>query len=158
MSFNALCALGFSSTNPPAVLLDPLKVSMHSVLWGSLQRVVPQFSSGCVHAFQCTLCFGVLFNLIKKNRRRYVMAFQCTLCFGVLFNRHWRKRRRQKKVSMHSVLWGSLQRSFRQCLICLALFQCTLCFGVLFNYWLLPVSARALGFNALCALGFSSTS
>jgi len=58
---------------------------------------------------------------------------------------------------MHSVLWGSLQPRFTAPPFHLIQFQCTLCFGVLFNFNHRRNHDHPSSFNALCALGFSST-
>jgi len=88
--FNALCALGFSSTSPCPTRSWGVLVSMHSVLWGSLQRG-------------------------RVTNAGVGLEFQCTLCFGVLFNVSLAVPSPPFAVSMHSVLWGSLQRIIDSC-------------------------------------------
>ena len=83
-------------------------VSMHFVLWGSLQPGFVRRTHQRM-VFQCTSCFGVLFNIAPLHKPRKMEQFQCTSCFGVLFNVSWNGRHHHWRVSMHFVLWGSLQ-------------------------------------------------
>jgi len=133
-SFNALCALGFSSTERHAGVRATNWVSMHSVLWGSLQQRTGMATTMAMSVSMHSVLWGSLQPELP----------------GL-----WRD---QSMVSMHSVLWGSLQRNEPTGLGRLPKFQCTLCFGVLFNLNHVMAQSLEKSFNALCALGFSSTS
>jgi len=58
--FNALCALGFSSTFRQADVRRRRKVSMHSVLWGSLQHDVEARSRACRQVSMHSVLWGSL--------------------------------------------------------------------------------------------------
>ena len=131
VGFNALCALGFSSTR-----FYVLRERNHS------------FNALCALGFSSTETTTIC------GKRK---SFQCTLCFGVLFNLGTPWCAPTGRVSMHSVLWGSLQLCADVCERGGVEFQCTLCFGVLFNLKKAMAHGCRTCFNALCALGFSST-
>ena len=107
-SFNALCALGFSSTGQEKGTGEREWVSMHSVLWGSLQlRAVHEHLDGIT--FQCTLCFGVLFNMLHRGQTHTYVCFNALCALGFSSTYNGALPRSTVGVSMHSVLWGSLQ-------------------------------------------------
>ena len=107
-SFNALRALGFSSTTCQRETMLRIKVSMHFVLWGSLQQLgfTPVFLGSCFNALRALGFSSTWIGLTHQ----FPELFQCTSCFGVLFNKPFALLRKVVKVSMHFVLWGSLQR------------------------------------------------
>ena len=129
---------------------------MHFVLWGSLQLLAAILLT-MIWLFQCTSCFGVLFNFVMAFDEALTASFNAlrALGFSSTIGSRWHPGR--ELVSMHFVLWGSLQRRCR-------------CIGrdapkvsMHFVLWgsLQPDLRIGEGpspcFNALRALGFSST-
>ena len=179
-SFNALRALGFSSTRsvvPRAITL----LCFNALRALGFSSTTPQEVEAQMKKFQCTSCFGVLFNCPSSLRSvgctsfnaLRALGFSSTNCSDPLGGRSESFNALRalgfssthgggvggisSNVSMHFVLWGSLQPVIIVSIITAVMFQCTSCFGVLFNWKAPALLAGCVSFNALRALGFSST-
>ena len=177
-SFNALRALGSSSTFEFSPGSREVNVSMHFVLWGLHQLDLPgygyrEFSFNALRAlgssstrmesrcnrhntFQCTSCFGVFINFAQGSGSGGSQSFNALRALGSS-STYWHFGLEVVDyVSMHFVLWGLHQ------LGCL-LFARASFVSMHFVLWgLHQPSSHHLdevvsSFNALRALGSSST-
>ncbi len=130
--FQCTSCFGVFINISPAVSQEPTLSFNALRALGSSSTVWRQIP-GSRNRFQCTSCFGVFINSIRRPTWPRCM-FQCTSCFGVFIN----EARRRRPLSAGR-------------------FQCTSCFGVFINFNWLERVAVAQCFNALRALGSSST-
>jgi len=156
LSFNALCALGFSSTRCWCIAARPV------VCFNALCALGFSSTFSPVHGVPCSGCFNALCALGFSSTRVGAEpmsreVFQCTLCFGVLFNKEGVVYRATLLVSMHSVLWGSLQLAINTNAIMRYCFNALCALGFSSTRFSPCLNNGDLSFNALCALGFSST-
>ena len=94
---------------------------------------------------------------VELREGRALPTFQCTSCFGVFINIVRLRVTGPTHVSMHFVLWGLHQLTTEAHPRRMDLFQCTSCFGVFINRAVQAPRPFHLSFNALRALGSSST-
>jgi len=155
--FNALRALGSSSTKHKGNSHAKRIVSMHFVLWGLHQPCVELLVSLPL----CVSMHFVLWGLHQPAKIRSLPAWNKVSMHFVLWGLHQPifigAILLHQKVSMHFVLWGLHQPFVDDGCKGDCQFQCTSCFGVFINMGVRETATMVLSFNALRALGSSST-
>ena len=132
-SFNALRALGSSSTGCKDSIEIPSQVSMHFVLWG-LHQPGNRAAASVPVTFQCTSCFGVFINQMDCGRGVAELKFQCTSCFGVFINPEATGKALDNMSFNALRALGSSSTLLLALILFLSVFQCTSCFGVFINH------------------------